>query len=675
MKKAIKIAASTAVAASAFVAAAPAQQADAAVNVNQLVSDAQNAGTVLKWAISVEGSADFVSQPFTQYNAAKKAIAAAEAAAKKLSVSEKLAVDAKLVDAKIQVTRAGYYIDAITSSNKIKELTATLDAAIASGDIAKVEAAYHKATAEYRKQAKLLDRVYGQTTRDEIRNAVKPALEKSVASVKNEVTVSMLVAGALADNKAGKFAEAHAKIAEAQAILDANELKWETALTASVEDAKKALSPIPGNITVTKAEFHGEAGQTHAVVVTVKDSKGKAYNGPATLSFDNTNTELGAGSVAPAGYVISTVNGVATGGVTTHNVDVVNGQVVLTVTTTNNAGVFDAVAGGTVKVETFPEGYGEAKADTTTSGSLNFYKKVKTADFGTGQEVFFVDAANNYFVTNDLNKYVLSAAGNVYLDTVNSIITLDAFKAKLTAGDIVTGNYYSDGGSTLKLLVDKVAQTEFKLALKAVTGTDAYRVLGNNVTLSGSGEAGKLVNIYKGSTLLTQVQIGSNGQWSLPVGVTTADTLFTVHQASANLPALAYSAVADLVTAKDPSVKTVVVTPGKFEANGTAGSGTLLGQTVMFTAPLDDNEKAVVATNAQITLVDFDLTKATFTNGVNGTVIKAVNGGFTIKFGNPAGVTAPQGGNHVLDGSLTIQSVTGIQNAYKMNVNVSGFLN
>ena len=62
-KKAIKIAASTAVAASAFVAAAPAQQADAATNVNQLATDAQNAGTVLKWAIS--GSANRYSQIWT----------------------------------------------------------------------------------------------------------------------------------------------------------------------------------------------------------------------------------------------------------------------------------------------------------------------------------------------------------------------------------------------------------------------------------------------------------------------------------------------------------------------------------------------------------------------------------------------------------------------------------
>ncbi|ALC86499.1 hypothetical protein AM499_12185 [Bacillus sp. FJAT-22090] len=240
-KKAIKIAASTAVAASAFVAAAPAQQADAATNVNQLVTDAQNAGTVLKWAISVEGSADYKTQPYAQYNAAKKAIAAAEAAAAKLSASEKLSVTAKLVEPKLQVKRAGAYIDAITSSVKIAELTASLDAAIKSDDIEKVETAYHKATGEYRKQAALLDRVYGQSTRDGIRNEVKPAIEKLVASVKNEVTVNMLAKSAAANSKAGKLEEASQNLTDAQAILDANVLKWETSLQKSVDDVATAM--------------------------------------------------------------------------------------------------------------------------------------------------------------------------------------------------------------------------------------------------------------------------------------------------------------------------------------------------------------------------------------------------------------------------------------------------
>ena len=670
-KKAIKIAASTAVAASAFVAVAPTQQADAATNATQLVTDAQNAGTVLKWAISVEGSADFVTQPWNQYNAAKKAIAAAEAAAKKLSTSEKLSVDAKLVDAKIQVTRAGYYIDAITSSNKIKDLTAKLDAAIASGNIEAVETAYHNATGEYRKQAKLLDRVYGQTTRDEIRNAVKPAIEKSVASVKNEVTVNMLVKAAAKDLAAGKIADAHVKYAEAQAILDANVLKWETALQKSVTDAKTAAPAIPGNITVDGAAFHGEAGQTYAVVVAVKNTAGAAYNGPVRVTFDNTDKE------GPGAYKFASVNGTATtaSNATEAIFDAVNGQIVLTVTSTGSTTPDSAVAGGKVKVETFPKGYtvGGTATDTTTSGSLNFYSKVTGSEnFGASKEVSFVDVANNYFVTTgDLKKYVLSAAGNVYQDTNNAIVTLDAFKAKLTEGDLVTGTYNSVGGSTLKLLLDRVAQVDFTLDQKVKSGTTAYRVEGNTITLSGAGEAGKLVSIYKGTDnvgALTQVQVGSNGLWSSTVAVTTNDTVFTVRQsATVNELPKTYS---DALLAG--GTKVVTVTPGKFDATTSMtgnGDKSLTGETAVFNAPKDGSSTVVVTSNAQITVLDGDLTRATYVHGVNGTEIVKSATGFDVKFGAPSTIS---GGNGVLDGQLTINSVSGISNAYKLQVNASG---
>lgn len=281
-KKAIKIAASTAVAASAFVAAAPAQQADAATNVNQLVTDAQNAGTVLKWAISVEGSANYVTRPYDQYNAAKKAIAAAEAAAKKASASEKLSIAAKLVEPKLQVKRAQAYIDAITSSEKIKELTAALEAAIKTNDIEKVEAAYHTATAEYRKQAKLLDRVYGQSTRDGIRNAVKPAIEKLVADVKNDVTVSMLAKAAAADIKAGKLVDAAKKLADAQAILDANVLKWETSLQKSVDDVATSL-PLTV-LSATRVNDNTVEVKLNKAVTAIESSEFTFDNGLAVTS-------------------------------------------------------------------------------------------------------------------------------------------------------------------------------------------------------------------------------------------------------------------------------------------------------------------------------------------------------------------------------------------------------
>lgn len=673
MKKAIKIAASTAVAASAFVAVAPTQQADAATNVNQLVTDAANAGTVLKWAISVEGSANFQTRPFDEFNAAKKAIAAAEAAAKKLSTSEKLSVTAKLVDAKIQVTRATAYIDAITSSEKIKADTAALETAIKSNDIEKVEAAYHKATGEYRKQAALLDRVYGQTTRDGIRNAVKPTIEKLVTSVKNEVTVNMLVKAASADVKAGKIAEATLKLAEAQAIIDANALKWESALQKSADDVTKSLPADNGNIAVDTAAFHGEVGQTQAVVANFKTSNGAVYNGPVKIAFTDGKDTAGNPFTGSSAYKVVTVNGAPASGDTVYPV---NGQLVLTVTTTGTA-TTNAVAGGKVEFVTYPNGVSGSPADVKYSGTMNFYNKFtgsnKVLDTNNGT-VKHVDVANNYFVTSDLNKYVLPTTGNVYQDTNNAVITLDAFKAKLTAGDVVTGEYNYGSGSTLKLALDYQAQAEFTFdqVAKLVTGTPAYRVEGNTVTLSGKGDAGKVVSIYNaniGGNPVAQVQVASNGLWSINVAV-PVDTKFVVRQAtSVNDVAPTYSASLSTVA------NTLLVAPGKFITSPVASTVTsdnsLTGDTFAFnsTNSNDSTNTALVTSSAQVTLLDGDLTKATFVNGVNGTVITKTTSGFQVKFGAPSTIS---GGNGVLNGSLTVNDVTGVTNAYELKANVTG---
>ena len=176
--KTTKIFVSSTVAASAFVAVAPSQQADAAINIDQLVTDAQKAGTVLKWAISIEGTADGVTQPWTQFNAAKMAIAKAEAALNGASYSDKLKYEALLIEPKTQLQRAQGYLDAITASTKINEKTKALSEAVRTNNLEQVEAAYHAMTAEFRKQTILLDRVYGQSTRDKIRNVVKGPAEQ-----------------------------------------------------------------------------------------------------------------------------------------------------------------------------------------------------------------------------------------------------------------------------------------------------------------------------------------------------------------------------------------------------------------------------------------------------------------------------------------------------------------
>ena len=60
------------------IAISPLKQVSATTNIKQLLTDAQNAGTILKWAISKEGSADFQTRPYEQYNATKETIEVAE---------------------------------------------------------------------------------------------------------------------------------------------------------------------------------------------------------------------------------------------------------------------------------------------------------------------------------------------------------------------------------------------------------------------------------------------------------------------------------------------------------------------------------------------------------------------------------------------------------------------
>ncbi|SES04113.1 hypothetical protein [Psychrobacillus sp. OK032] len=737
MKKVIKIAASTAVAASAFVAAAPANQADAATNVNQLATDAQNAGTVLKWAISVEGSADYKTAPHAQYNAAKKAIAAAEAAAAKLSTSEKLNIDAKLVEPKLQVKRAQAYIDAITSSEKIQDLTSGLDAAIKTNDIEKVEAAYHKATAEYRKQAALLDRVYGQSTRDGIRNEVKPAIEKLVASVKNEVTVNMLAKAAAADVKAGKTADASKKVAEAQAILDANVLTWETSLQKSVDDVVTALpltvsSVARVNDTTVVAYLSKPVSAVYAsdftfdnglvatsaklgtdnktvTVTTTKQAEGKTYNvsfkgssasfstaaatpGNIAISSDDIHSELGRTEVVvatfkkddgtpnrlpvkvtiPTGVVVTSVNGqlLEVAGTPTPATGVQNftpnesGQLILVVT---NAASATAVV---EKVIDFDQ-----NGEKESSQKLNFYTVTDAQPNTTTGVVSYVDAANNFFVAGN-NKFKLKAIDTLQLE--GSPTNLDAFKSKLSKGDIVTGDYKAGtASSVLNLYYDKPAGFDLEVNEKVLTDTTAIRVDNDYARFTGKGEVGKKVVVYNNATnaKVGETTVGSNGTWTVEVPVAAASTFAFYHHTEAAQPVPATKpATATTLRAVTPGEFTASNNTGSFAAAGGSADQSLNGDTLKLSVATVAGDKFKVASNASITLRDGDGSVVTLVNGQENTKIayNSSTGKLDITFGYAAAVGGTTGG---LQGGLSITDIQGVTNDYGLKLKTKGLSN
>lgn len=297
-KKAIKIATSTAIAASAFVAAAPTQ---AASNVDAQVKAAVDAGTVLKWAISIEGTGDGATRPWDAYNDAKAKLATAEAAIAGLTAAEKAVAEAKLEGTKTQITRAMAYIDAITAGEKITTARLALEAAITSGNLNAVETAYHGMTAEARKQNALLDRVYGQSTRDLIRTNYKVAAEKVQASVMYDVTVKMALDKAEGFVTASNFDKAQDYLAEAKKYLDKVSATFKTQLTTKVATVEATITPMVTSVTHTDA--------TRVVINFTKPvSKASLFADGVSGAFKQTNS-------VPA-VTFTTIDGVASGTLT-----------------------------------------------------------------------------------------------------------------------------------------------------------------------------------------------------------------------------------------------------------------------------------------------------------------------------------------------------------------------
>lgn len=604
-KKAIKIAASTAVAASAFVAVAPAQQADAATNVNQLATNAQNAGTILKWAISVEGSADYKTLPTAQYNAAKAAVKAAETAAAKLSATEKLSVQAKLVEPKTQINRAMSYIDAINSSTKIVGLTNTLNAAINSGDLGQVEKAYHSASFEFKtKQAKLLDRVYGQSTRDGIRNAVKPAMEAALESVKYDVTVKMHLDKASALIKESKFEEAAVELAKADYNLKLKDAKFtfKTQLEKNYTDTATSLPLMAlsakgdGKNTVT-VKFSKE--YKYSELVSTLEAGQFKINGltvqSAKLSDDKKTVTLTTSTQKPATeYTVTwqgktvkfTTDAVAdTTGIAINETDVayvettnsrtynakltntdgtpyvgrvtvdlknvlpttaiasnavittVNGQPQTTpsnswtgVTDSNGNLVFTVAAANNASASTTSVTHVEPKISKLdgdkkwkVAAETHFFQLQSTNVIVSETEVtdLYVSSANDYVYLEKTGKKYKWDANDAFF-VRGQKVSQDAFETALSEGDKLTVDYKTttDNVSTWNITVDvtKSASTGFTNP-KADVRFDGF-----NYDLSGKGQAGNTVKVYRGNDLMGTTTVNSDGTWTLRAVNLTQDS-------------------------------------------------------------------------------------------------------------------------------------------------------
>lgn len=726
-----KIIIATAIAASSIVAIAP-TQTNAADNIDQLMTNVQNSSTVLKWAISIEGSADGVTQPWSQYNGAKDAISKAETALKKLSFSDQLKYDARLTEAKTQLKRAQGYLDAITASTKIKEKTNALSSASAANNLDLVEKSYHEMTAEFRKQTILLDRVYGQSTRDKIRSVVKGPAEKLINDLKNDVTVHMLTKGAMEDIRTSRQAEASRKIYEAQAILDANNLKWESTLQRSlttvatslpveitsitridsttlnlklnraVSSVKVSEFTVDNSLTITNATLSNDgltvtlttSAQTPSVKYSLK-YKGSSVSftvpgsivpiqmGNSTtqhrdtsevLALSGTFSGYGYSTVRvdiPTGVKVLTINGIENNITGAKNVNVVpdkNGTVTVTFTASN---VSTPVLD---KVITFNRLENNRVADTQTSPTLNFYAPAKTGTI-SNKNVHYVDFYNNYFVTSDGLKYILKGNSDTYKNE-GVAVSLDTFKAALNIDDTVTGTYQTASSSSFNISVNHYSVPLLMDTQFSYKNAYGYRMLGNQFEFSGTGQPNYEVFFFKNTgAYLGKVKMGAAGTWKYKTAIeqNAINDIYMVQQPAGKVtPAF-----------NSGTVFRVIEGPFNLQSvgEGKTDDGDITNEELEFTiAPISRSnafvyrDNAIITQSAYITLKDEDGTTVQYTNNKAGNLFTKTTNGFKVKFGPTldeklAGEILQVGSEPGLSGTLEVIAVEGVNNSYN-NVNL-----
>jgi hypothetical protein len=311
-KKAIKIAAASAIAASAFVASAP-LQSEAASNVQSEVSKAV---TQMQKAyhtysdVTAKGQFADLKAVYKEYNAAKVAYANAKAVVNKAGGSQKDA-NLALLDVNYNdliAKRVVTYIDAYNYGKALEGLKNDLAAALTAKDWNTAEAKYHQISYELKTRTVILDRVYGKTARELLRSEFKASAQELRDSIKNEVTVKMALdaAAKALQLSTPDLATAKTQIVKAEAALTLVDKNTEMgkdlvtyytavktgyeALVTPAVDSVTALNStqlvVKFNKEIDKTDLAGkfilEGKNLDAVATTVADD-----NKTVTLTFNN----------------------------------------------------------------------------------------------------------------------------------------------------------------------------------------------------------------------------------------------------------------------------------------------------------------------------------------------------------------------------------------------------
>ncbi|MGG3962643.1 hypothetical protein ABEV16_12965 [Geobacillus stearothermophilus] len=343
-KKAVKLAAASAVAASAFVAANPhASQAatDVATVVSQAKAQMKEAYYTYSHTVTETGQFPDIKDVYAAYNKAKQAYANAVAVVNKAGGAKK---DAYLAD--LQATyetyvfkanpksgeaRVATYIDAYNYATKLDKMRQELKAAVDAKDLKKAEELYHKISYELKTRTVILDRVYGQSTRELLRSTFKADAQALRDSLIYDITVAMKAREAQDAVKAGNLDKAKAALDQVNQYVSKVTDAFKAELQKAAQDAKAAyeaaLTPKVESVSAIGAKklevkFNKAVDTTKA---TFEVKKGSVKVNTETITFNNEKTAA-----------VIELTGKLTAGEYTVNVTGLTDQVLTATTTVEN---------------------------------------------------------------------------------------------------------------------------------------------------------------------------------------------------------------------------------------------------------------------------------------------------------------------------------------------------
>ncbi len=290
-KKAVKLATASAVAASAFVAANPhASQAatDVATVVSQAKAQMKQAYYTYSHTVTETGKLPNISDVVSAYNKAKQAYKNAVAVVNKAGGAKKDAYLADLQTAyetyvfkakpKSGEARAATYIDAYKYATKLDAMRQKLKAAVDAKDLKKAEELYHKISYELKMRTVILDRVYGQSTRELLRSTFKADAQALRDSLIYDITVSIKAREAQDAVKAGNLDKAKAALDQVNQyvskVTDAFKAELQKAAQEANAAYEAALPPKVESVTAVNAKTLEIKFNKAVDAATVIDNKG-----------------------------------------------------------------------------------------------------------------------------------------------------------------------------------------------------------------------------------------------------------------------------------------------------------------------------------------------------------------------------------------------------------------